>query len=143
MAEVSEQDVRNLALQHQEMQKRAEMTQQQMGVVRMSADDCIRAIGAISELKDAKDGVEMMLPIGANSYIYAKLNKIDKVVVNVGAGVSVEKSMDDAKEILSKRSEQLGKILEQMNVSMGQIIQNLQAMEARAAEMQASAMNSE
>ncbi|MGP8319893.1 MAG: prefoldin subunit alpha [Methanosarcinaceae archaeon] len=141
MTGVSEQDARNLAMQHQEMQKRADMTQQQMATVQMAADDCIRAIGAISELKDAEDGVEMMLPIGSNSYIHAKLNKVDKVVVNVGAGISVEKSMDDAKETLVKRSEQFGKILEQMNVSLGQIIQNLQAMEAKAAEMQASAMN--
>lgn len=143
MTEVSEQDVRNLAMQHQEMQKRAETTQQQMAAVQMAADDCVRAIGAISELKDVEDGVEMMLPIGANSYIHAKLNKVDKVVVNVGAGISVEKSMDDGKETLVKRSEQLGKILEQMNVSLGQIVQNLQALEAKAAEMQAPTMNAE
>ncbi len=143
MTGVSEQDVRNLAMQHQEMQKRAEMTQQQMTAVQMAADDCIRAIGAISELKDAEDGVEMMLPIGSNSYIHAKLNKVDKVVVNVGAGISVEKTMDDAKETLVKRSEQLGKILEQMNVSLGQIVQNLQALEAKAAEIQAPTMNAE
>ena len=143
MTEVSEQDAKNLAMQHQEMQKRAEMTQQQMAAVQMAVDDCIRAIGAISELKDAEDGVEMMLPIGSNSYIHAKLNKIDKVVVNVGAGISVEKTLDDAKETLVKRSEQLGKILEQMNVSLGQIVQNLQAIEAKAAEMQAPTMNAE
>ncbi|HJH32073.1 MAG TPA: prefoldin subunit alpha [Methanosarcinaceae archaeon] len=143
MAEASEQDVRNLAMQHQELQKRAEMTQQQMGAIQMAADDCIRAINAIDELKDAKDGVEMMLPIGSNSYIHAKLNKVDKIVVNVGAGISVEKTMDDAKETLTKRNEQFGKILEQMNASLGQITQNLQAIEAKAAEMQAPAMNTE
>ena len=136
MAEVSEQDVRNLAMQHQELQKRAEMVQQQMAAIQMSAEDCVRAIVAIDELKDAEDGVETMLPIGSGSYIHAKLNKVNKVVVNVGAGISVEKTMDGAKETLTKRNEQLGKILEQMNASLAQIGQNLQAIEAKASEMQ-------
>ncbi len=137
MAGVSEQDVKNLAMQHQELQKRAEMVQQQMSAIQMSAEDCVRAIVAIDELKDAEDGVETMLPIGSGSYIHAKLNKVDKVVVNVGAGISVEKTMDGAKETLTKRSEQLGKILEQMNASLAQITQNLQAIEAKATELQA------
>lgn len=137
MAEVSEQDVRNLAMQHQELQKRAEMIQQQMSAIQMSAEDCGRAIVAVDELKDAEDGVETMLPIGSGSYIHAKLNKVDKVVVNVGAGISVEKTMDGAKETLTKRSEQLGKIHEQMSASLAQIAQNLQAIEAKASEMQA------
>ena len=136
MAEVSEQDVRNIAMQHQELQKRAEMVQQQMAAIRMSREDCVRAIVAIDELKDADDGVETMLPIGSGSYIHAKLNKVDKVVVNVGAGISVEKTLDGAKETLTKRSEQLGKIFEQMNATLAQIGQNLQAVEAKAAEMQ-------
>lgn len=136
MAGVSEQDVRNLAMQHQELQKRAEMVQQQMAAIQMSREDCVRAIIAIDELKDAEDGVETMLPIGSGSYVHAKLNKVDKVVVNVGAGISVEKTLEGAKKTLTVRSEQLGKILEQMNASLTQIGQNLRAVEAKAAEMQ-------
>ncbi|HJH30410.1 MAG TPA: prefoldin subunit alpha [Methanosarcinaceae archaeon] len=137
MAGVSEQDAKNLAMQHQELQKRAEMIQQQMAAIQMSAEDCVRAIVAIDELKDAEDGVETMLPIGSGTFIHAKLNKVGKIVVNVGAGISVEKTVDGAKETLTKRSEQLGKILEQMNASLAQIGQNLQAIEAKASEMQA------
>ncbi len=136
MAEVSEQDVRNIAMQHQELQKRAEIVQQQMAAIQMSREDCVRAIVAIDELKDAEDGVETMLPIGSGSYIHAKLSKVDKVVINVGAGISVEKTLDGAKETLTVRSEQLGKMLEQMNATLAQIGQNLQAVEAKATEMQ-------
>ena len=41
-----------------------------------------------------------MVPIGSGSFVYAKLDMLNKVVVNVGAGISIEKSVPEAKETL-------------------------------------------
>jgi prefoldin alpha subunit len=130
MAEVSEEEVRNLAMQHREYQKRAEAIQQQMNMVQVSRDDCIRALATIEELEAFEEGIETMVPIGAGSFVYGRLNDLGKVVVNVGAGVSIEKSIDGAKEILNHRKEELGKILENMNISLTKIAQGMQSIEA-------------
>ncbi len=130
MAEVSEEEVRNLAMQHREYQKRAEAIQQQMNMVQVSRDDCIRALATIEELEALEEGIETMIPIGTGSFVYGRLNNISKVIVNVGAGVSVEKSIDGAKEILNHRKEELSKILENMNITLTKIAQGMQSIEA-------------
>lgn len=137
MAEVTEEEVRNLAMQHREYQKRADAIQQQMNMVQISRDDCIRALATIEELDALEEGIETMVPIGAGSFVYGNFNDLSKVIVNVGAGISVEKSIDGAKEILNHRKEELGKILENMNVSLTKIAQGMQSIEAMVAKFNA------
>jgi prefoldin alpha subunit len=137
MSEVGEEEVRNLAMQHREYQKRAEAIQQQMNMVQISRDDCIRAIATIEELEALEEGIETMVPIGAGSFVYGRFDDLSKVIVNVGAGISVEKSIDGAKEILNHRKEELGKILENMNVSLTKIAQGMQSIEAMVAKFNA------
>ena len=53
----NEQDVRELAVQHRELQKQAESIQQQMGMIRMTIEDCTTAIMTLEEVAAAKERV--------------------------------------------------------------------------------------
>ena len=136
MAEMNDADPRSLLMQHREYQRRAEALQQQISMVSLSAQDCQRAITTIEELEKEKAGAQTMVPIGSGSFVYAKLDMIDKVVVNVGAGISIEKSVPEAKEILQRRKSELDKILEKMNTTLGQLAQGMQSIEAQVAALQ-------
>ena len=137
MSQISEQDARNLSMQHREYQARAEAIQQQRSMVQVSIEECVRALGTIAELENLEGEMDTMLPIGSGSFLHAKLNKIDNVVVNVGAGISVEKSVEGAKETLNKRKGELEKVLEQMTQSLTQISQNMKAIEDTVARASA------
>lgn len=141
MAEMNDADPRSLLMQHREYQRRAEALQQQISMVSLSAQDCQRAITTIEELEKEKAGAQTMVPIGSGSFVYAKLDMIDKVVVNVGAGISIEKSVPEAKEILQRRKSELDKILEKMNTTLGQLAQGMQAIEAQVATLQQGAQS--
>jgi len=141
MAEMNDTDPRNLLMQHREYQRRAEALQQQISMVSLSAQGCQRAIATIEELEKEKEGAHTMVPIGSGSFVYAKLDMIDKVVVNVGAGISIEKSVPEAKEILQRRKSELDKILEKMNTTLGQLAQGMQAIEAQVAALQQGAQS--
>lgn len=141
MAEMNDADPRSLLMQHREYQRRAEALQQQISMVSLSAQDCQRAITTIEELEKEKAGAQTMVPIGSGSFVYAKLDMIDKVVVNVGAGISIEKSVPEAKEILQRRKSELDKILEKMNTTLGQLAQGMQAIEAQVAALQQGAQS--
>ena len=141
MAAMNDADPRSLLMQHREYQRRAEALQQQISMVSLSAQDCQRAITTIEELEKEKAGAQTMVPIGSGSFVYAKLDMIDKVVVNVGAGISIEKSVPEAKEILQRRKNELDKILEKMNTTLGQLAQGMQAIEAQVAALQQGAQS--
>ncbi len=134
MPEVSE-EIRNLAARHQEFQRQAEALKQEMNMVQASVASCDQAITTISDLKKVGEegkGTETMVPVGFGSFVHAEIKNVDKVVVNLGAGFSAEKSTEGAIEILNSRKEQLTEILEQMNASLTKFMQGMQALEAEA-----------
>lgn len=132
MSEVSEQDVRNLAVQHRELQNQAESLQQQMGMVQMSIEECTRAIGTLEELEAVSGSINTMLPLGGGAFVHANVANVEKVVVSVGAGISVEKSPAEAKELLNQRKEELSKVVERLNGSIAQVGQRIQSIESMA-----------
>ncbi len=138
MAEVSE-DFRNLAVRHQEFQRQAEALKQQMNMVQASITSCDQTIVTINELKTASSEgkiAETMVPVGFGSYVHAEIKNADKIVVDLGAGFSAEKTADEAIETLNRRKEQLTKILEQMNASLTNYVQGMQALESEAERLQ-------
>ncbi len=138
MAEVSE-DVRNLAARYQEFQRQAEALRQQMNMVQASITSCDQTMVTINELKTASvEGkiTETMVPIGFGSFVHAEIKNTDRVIVDLGSGFSAEKTADEAIETLNRRKEQLTKILQQMNASLTNYIQGMQALESEAARLQ-------
>ena len=138
MAEVSE-DYRNLAAKYQEFQRQAEALKQEMDMVQASISSCDQTIITINELKTAStEGktAEAMVPVGFGSFVYAEMKNADRIIVDLGAGFSAEKTANEAIETLNRRKEQLMKILEQMSASLTRFIQGMQALEAEAAKIQ-------
>ncbi|MDD2614231.1 MAG: prefoldin subunit alpha [Methanosarcina sp.] len=140
MEDVSE-DIRNLAARHQEFQRQIEAINQQANMVQASITNCDQTIVTINELKTASaEGktAETMVPVGFGSFVYAEIKNAEKVVVDLGAGFSAEKTAEEAIETLNRRKEQLTKILEQMNTSLTKYVQGMQALESEAVRLQQS-----
>jgi len=76
-------------------------------------------------LEKEKENSELLVPIGGNSYIRAKLENPDKIVVGMGAGVSVEKTLQEAKEIVKKRLENLEKTRMSLQQQFAQVAEKI------------------
>lgn len=111
MSDAEEQQVRELVAKMQFYQQRIDLLQQQMSMVQLSVGDIDNALKALSSLEGLKPGHEMMVPIGAGSYIHATVADTEKVIIGLGAGVSVEKSAADSKTVLQGRRAELEKLL--------------------------------
>lgn len=59
---------------------------------------------ALRSMKEIKAGTELLVPIGGETFLKARLESNEKVLVGLGADASVEKSTDDAILTLSERS---------------------------------------
>jgi prefoldin alpha subunit len=141
MAEVSEDDIKNMAARYQEFQRQAETLKQQMNMVQASITSCDQTVVTINELKTASAGgrtAETMVPVGFGSFVHAEIKNADKVIVDLGAGFSAEETADEAIETLNRRKEQLTKIFEQMNASLTNYVQGMQVLESEATRLQQS-----
>jgi prefoldin alpha subunit len=70
----------------------------------------------LASLEDMeKSNSEILFPIGGEAWSVAKgLNK-DKIIVEVGAGVAIEKSYAEAREILTKRATELEQVIDEVS----------------------------
>ncbi len=59
----------------------------------------------LENIEKEKENAEMLVPIGGGNYISVKLANPDKVVVGMGAGVSIEKTLPEAKAVVKERME--------------------------------------
>jgi len=109
LANNSEDGLRKLSVELRMLEQTAEALQSRLSMINAVATDLTYANMALENLDKEKENAELLVPIGGTSYIRAKLDNPDRIIVGLGAGVSAEKTRQEAKEIIKKRLEDLGK----------------------------------
>jgi len=79
------------------------------------------SLTALDALKENKAGTEILVSIGSGSFIRAELKDVERVIVGVGAGISIEKNVDEGRKILEARSEEITKTMEKLQKSVVEI----------------------
>lgn len=99
-----------------------------MQLIQISLEELARARETLSQYKGAEVGSDILVPIGGNSFVFAKTSDNTKAVVGIGTGISVEKSMDDAVKTMEERSNELAE-------SMRKLTERREALEAQAEQL--------
>ncbi len=73
-----------------------------------------------------KKNAPLLVPIGGGSYIKAKVETTETLVVGMGAGVSVEKSRDEAMQIVEKRVTELESSMNTIQQQLSTVLQQMQ-----------------
>jgi len=125
-----EEEIRRLLAAYQQYQAQAEAIARQLGLTQLTAEGLDRALRAVEAMETAEVGNEMLVPIGSGSFIHAKLASKEKVVLNVGAGVNIEKKPSEAKESLKIRKAEVAEGSKKLNEMLGKIDQEMQRIQA-------------
>lgn len=108
---------------------------------------------ALTELAYARitlEGVEkeqpdalLFVPIGGGSYVKAKLESTEKVIVGMGAGVSIEKTMTEAKTTVQNRIGELEKTRVSLQQQLVQVVGRIQEDRTRLDDLTAKLSRAE
>ena len=101
--------------------------------------------GALSETQTAKQtlegtkesgkNVEMLIPIGSGSFVKAKLEDTQHVIIGVGAGVCIEKTVADSIRDLNMRASDMDKARINVTQQLNQIINQTEDYRARLEDL--------
>ena len=105
----AEEELRKLSVEMRFLEQTADTLQQRINMLNAAMTDLSYANMTLEGVEKEKDNVELLVPVGGSSYVKVKLANSDKVVVGMGAGVSIEKPLPEAKAILKERLEELEK----------------------------------
>ena len=74
----------------------ARALQERLQIVNAAMNEFAVASTTLEGVKTQKTDEDALIPVGGGSYVRAKLSDISKIVVGVGAGVAIEKPIDDS-----------------------------------------------
>ncbi|MEM4268851.1 MAG: prefoldin subunit alpha [Candidatus Caldarchaeum sp.] len=77
------------------------------------------AVKLLEEMKKSGGKMRVMVPLGAGAFAEASFESLEKVTVNLGAGVYAVKALDDTQQLLTKRSQNLQAVLESLTKRIG------------------------
>ena len=84
----------------------------------MSFEETVRASETLNAFAKAKEGDEILVPVGASSFVTAKVTASPKAVVGIGNKVSVEKTVDEAVAYVNENMAEIKDALTKLNESM-------------------------
>jgi prefoldin alpha subunit len=90
---------------------------QQAQIFRASLEEALRARETMKAFRDAKEGDEILVPIGASSFVFAKASGNGKAIVGIGSRVSVEKDLGSAVEFMDATAKDISEALKKTSES--------------------------
>ena len=133
-----EEELRKLSVEMRFLEQTAESLQQRISMVNAAMTDLTYANMALESIEKEKENAELLVPIGGSSYIKVKLSSPDKVIVGMGANVSIEKTLPEAKAIVEERLEELEKTMHSAQQQFGQIAERINAGRSRVESLLAT-----
>ena len=121
----AEDELRRLSVEMRYLEQTAEALQQRIGMVNAAITDLTYANATLDGIEKEKENSEMLVPIGGSSYVKVKLTDSNKIIVGMGAGVSVEKTLAEAKVTLKERLDDLEKTMNSAQQQFSQIAERI------------------
>jgi prefoldin alpha subunit len=121
----SEEELRRLSVEMRYLEQTAETLQQRISMVNAALTDLTYANMTLDGIEKEKENAELLVPIGGSSYVKVKLADSNKVIIGVGAGVSVEKTMQEAKATLKERLDELEKTMNSAQQQFTQVAERI------------------
>lgn len=86
----------------------------QQELIQLAIEEHVKARETVKSLAKSASEDALMIPVGADSYIYAKATDRKEVVIGVGSDVSIQRNAEEAEKILDARVEELAQAFQKV-----------------------------
>jgi len=122
---LDDNELRQMLALMESYKQRTEALSRQVQVIRGTLDEVTMASESIKALAAAKEGDELLIPVGASSFINVKVTSNKNVVVGIGSDIAVEKNADDAEKFMEANAAELTQALKKTVDALQEVQQAL------------------
>jgi prefoldin alpha subunit len=115
-----EAELRQNAMMLETAKAQLEGLARQQEFIQLAIEEHVRARETVKKLIGGAPGDEIMVPVGADSYVFAKTSDNKDVVVGIGSAVSVQRKPEEAEKILDNKIEELSQAFKKVSDRAGQ-----------------------
>ena len=138
-----EETLRRLVVELRILEGTAEALQARLNLVSAALTELNIAKMTLEGVEKERGEAPLFVPIGGGSYVQAKLASSDKVILGIGAGVSVEKTVAEAKETVGIRIADFEKTRLTLQQQLVQVVDRIQEGRAKFQELTAKISEAE
>ena len=120
---MNDEELRQAARTLDSYNQQLENISRQIRLLQASRDETVRASRTLEALADAKEGDEVLIPIGASSFVTVKVTEKKTAVVGIGNKISVDKEYSDAKDFMDRNSAEISDAIQKSVAAMQEIQQ--------------------
>ena len=113
--------INELVAQISQLEAQGEQMGKQYEALNAYYTEMILTVAALEEIKQSKVGTEILVPIGSNSWIRATLSDVKEVIFGLGANVSAETDVVNARDNIQERMKEAQSALQQTGSQLEQI----------------------
>jgi prefoldin alpha subunit len=113
---MSKENLESKYYEYQMIEEQLKHTHRQLSTYAQHLSELKSLQGNIDELKNIKEGCEILAPIGPGLFTVAEIKNNKKIIVNLGAGIAVAKDAEGSKEIINKQIEGLNNAMAQLQI---------------------------
>jgi len=128
-AQDREDQLRRIVVELRLMQGTAETLQQRLQLLTTALADLRLAEGSMKDLKEVEADTPILVPVGGGTFVNARLGDMGRVIMGIGADVSVEMRLEDALENVSGRVEEVERAQQSVQQQLSQILAQMEAHE--------------
>lgn len=114
--------MRQLLMDIRLLEGSARVLQSRLDIVTAALSETLTAISTLEGTKGKPGGTETLVPIGSGSFVRTNLADVEKVIIGVGAGVCVEKPIEDSMKDLRLRSSELERARTSVTQQLTQVV---------------------
>ncbi|MFH1105835.1 MAG: prefoldin subunit alpha [Candidatus Aenigmatarchaeota archaeon] len=135
MADEKKKELRQKLMLYQFLKSSVESFYAQLQDVNNKIMEMNVAVNVIDEIRKLKAGEDLLIPIGAGCFIASKSDKVDEILVSLGADVISKKNSEEAKDVLKSRLKEFEKAQKELSAQLQTLSTQLQALEPEMAEL--------
>jgi len=132
---MGEEEFRRAVAEAEILKARLETLLKQQELVGLTLEESLRSKETLTRYREAGPGEELLVPIGANSFLFARVGDPQKAIVGIGSDIAVEDSAQNAIDRLTRQIEELKGALEAIQAKAGELDGALQRQNAKVQAM--------
>ncbi len=133
---MNERDVQERLVVLQHLQSEAEAVQRKIVELEIIDSQLEKTIESLEFFNSLDGNVEALMNLGGGVFAYVDVKNAKKMLVDVGAGVVVEKEVGDAIEFLKKKRDAIQQDVTKLEGLLNQIIERARVIQQELAEIE-------
>jgi len=123
----NQEDMQQKYMQMQMVEQQIKQLQQQMQTTEQQIMELSITLQALDDIKKVEKGTDILVPLASGIFAKAKLEDNTNLMLNVGAGTTIQKDIPGTKEMLVKQMNEIRNVQEQFTQSIQEL--NIKAQE--------------